>query len=45
MKYWILRSGSWYTDPVYCQVASRIGHDPDYRDISIGFRLVKTVKQ
>lgn len=45
MKYWILRSGSWSNDPLYCLVAVRSDDPSDNRSIYLGFRLVKTVKQ
>lgn len=36
----ILRGGSWRHDAAYCRSASRLDLRPDYRNISVGFRVV-----
>jgi formylglycine-generating enzyme required for sulfatase activity len=36
----LLRGGSWYSYPRNCRSASRIRLSADYRDLSIGFRVV-----
>jgi formylglycine-generating enzyme required for sulfatase activity len=38
--YRINRGGSWYDFPQDCHVAERSGNNPDFRDYSLGFRLV-----
>jgi formylglycine-generating enzyme required for sulfatase activity len=35
----LLRGGSWGLDPAYCRSAYRNGNHPDYRSVSIGFRV------
>lgn len=37
----VLRGGSWYGNPLFLRSASRYGYYPDYRDNTIGFRLVQ----
>ena len=39
-SYRVLRGGGWYGDAGRCRVSYRGYHHPDYRDGSIGFRLV-----
>jgi formylglycine-generating enzyme required for sulfatase activity len=36
----VLRGGSWFTDASYCRVANRFSDSPDYRNDTLGFRLV-----
>ena len=36
----VLRGGSWPSNTQYCRSAYRYNSFPDYRDSSIGFRLV-----
>ncbi len=38
-KYAVPRGGSWYSDPEYLRLTSRVKHDRDYRDGGNGFRL------
>jgi len=35
----VLRGGSWYGYALYCRSAYRDGDPPDFRDLSIGFRV------
>ncbi len=36
----VLRSGSWGSYPGICRSANRSGSTPDYRNRTIGFRVV-----
>ncbi len=36
----VLRGGSWLDGPDYAQASLRFGYGPDYRDYSVGFRVV-----
>ena len=38
----VYRGGSWVNQPRHARVASRDKQQPDYRDYSLGFRLVRT---
>ena len=38
--YRVNRGGCWYDFPQDCHVANRSGNNPDFRDYSLGFRLV-----
>jgi len=39
-EYRLLRGGSWYVNPRLCRSAFRLRYMPEYRDISVGFRVV-----
>lgn len=39
--YRVMRGGCWNDDAGYCSVASRRRNSPDYRDVTIGFRVVR----
>jgi formylglycine-generating enzyme required for sulfatase activity len=39
-RYRVLRGGSWRDPPELCRAFSRMGSLPDYRDSTIGFRVV-----
>lgn len=41
---YVLRGGSWYFDHVLARCAARYYYFPDFRDIDIGFRCVRTLK-
>ena len=40
--YRVYRGGSWYSYPRNARVARRYGYEPDYRNRSLGLRLVRT---
>jgi formylglycine-generating enzyme required for sulfatase activity len=39
----VLRSGSWGSDPGICRSANRSGSTPDYRNRTIGFRVIMSL--
>ena len=39
----VLRGGSWYLNPQFLRSADRYGDPPDDRDLSVGFRLARTL--
>ena len=36
----VVRGGSWYDRPWYLRCAFRSGHDPEFRYLDLGFRVV-----
>lgn len=40
-----LRGGSWNNNPKHCRIANRTSRYPDFRDGSIGFRVLRPVRQ
>lgn len=38
----VRRGGGWYSDAEFCSVAFRHAYDPQHRECSIGFRVVRT---
>jgi formylglycine-generating enzyme required for sulfatase activity len=41
----VVRGGSWHATATSWRTAFRRDYDPDYRGISIGFRLLRPVEQ
>ena len=41
----VMRGGSWHVTAISWRSAFRRNYDPDYRGISIGFRLVLSVNE
>jgi formylglycine-generating enzyme required for sulfatase activity len=39
----VRRGGSWFDSAKSCRMASRLKHSPEYGDISLGFRLARTL--
>lgn len=44
MKYYIFRSGSWFSYSKSCQILNRYGSGPKNGDYITGFRLIKKLK-
>jgi formylglycine-generating enzyme required for sulfatase activity len=42
-SYRVVRGGSWYDDPQDLRAAYRFGNSTGVRDVSVGFRLARTL--
>lgn len=45
MIYYVIRSGSWDNNKVYCRTVERFTFKPSNRYYLIGFRLIKKLKE
>ena len=41
----VLRGGSWFSEPAYTRSFNRVGHEADFRNSNIGFRVARTLNQ
>jgi len=40
----VLRGGSWFAEPAYTRASNRVGHEVDFRNSNIGFRVARTLR-